>query len=151
MSNIFKTEGRRVIPRLRSFEIAAITGELTPYEKSANNAKSKEINSFLQRQLEGWVNNKSLVQAGDILSSAFVLGQENSFVEIASYILDHSFKESPLNKLATKIVSKSQNRNISELDSATSINVDHRFEIKVLKNNYYCKISFCSQALYRVH
>ena len=91
MSNIFKTEERRVIPRLRSFEIASITGEMAPYDKVAINFKSQEANLFLQEQLAGWSNNKSIVNAGDILSSAFVLGEEDSFKEIASYILDIIF------------------------------------------------------------
>ena len=134
MSNIFKTEERRVIPRLRSFEIASITGEMAPYDKVAINFKSQEANLFLQEQLAGWSNNKSIVNAGDILSSAFVLGEEDSFKEIASYILDNSINESPLNKLATKIIAKGQIIGTSELDSAISSVVDIDFEIRVLKN-----------------
>ena len=109
MGIIFKTENRRVIPRLRSFKLSATTGELSIL--SSNDKEPKFNNSrFLYEQNKAWNNNKTLSHAGDLLSSAYVLGLQSEYLDVAKYIIEiDSNKNSPLLGLAKKILHVTEN------------------------------------------
>jgi tetratricopeptide (TPR) repeat protein len=86
MAIIFKTEARRIIPRLRSLELAATTGELSLIGSKFPGLKFNP-KFFLREQNEAWKKNKTIVHASDLLSSAFVLGLEKEYTNVAEFIL----------------------------------------------------------------
>jgi len=136
MSIIFKTEERRVIPRLRSFELALSTGELSLSGKLTTKAISYDKTSFIQNQLEIWKKNKNLSYAGDILGSSFVLGVSDQFEDIAKYILNHSASAAdPLARLAQKVLKFDDNllETDAEIQDLSLIAEVTRHELRTLK------------------
>lgn len=103
MGVIFKTDKRRIIPRWRSYNIAAAAaGEVLPVNNSIKTVNNTNI-GLLKDQIDAWKKNKNLSQAGDLLSSAYVLGIEDDFHEVAKFILDKSTDtSSPLTKIAQR-------------------------------------------------
>jgi Tfp pilus assembly protein PilF len=135
MGIIFKTEDRRIIPRWRSYELAASTGEL-----SLNSLKSNPLNfnagSFLLEQKKAWKVDKTLMHAGDLLSSAFVLGLQSQFIDVAKFVIEKSTDAySPLLELANKTlnINKDINEKVSLFDTPLN-NQKLQNEIKVLKH-----------------
>ncbi|MDP9076717.1 MAG: hypothetical protein M3O71_04775 [Bacteroidota bacterium] len=132
MSIIFKTEERRVIPRLRSFDLALSTGELGLNENTLKNIKVKNEQAFIEQQSELWKKNKNLSFAGDILGSAYVLGVAAEFQNIAKYILDNSESElDPLTKLAARLIRPTDT--FVQIDDNASIAATTRHEIRKVK------------------
>jgi tetratricopeptide (TPR) repeat protein len=104
MEILFKNEERRIIPRLRSFQLAATTGEL---DSINSNRDIFRINykSLLKEQEEAWKKSRTLVHAADLLSSAFVLGVENEYKDVADYILyEGSIFDMPIVNLSKKVL-----------------------------------------------
>lgn len=102
MGVIFKTDKRRIIPRWRNLKTASQTGELEllPSTKHQN---VLDPTFLLLEQKSAWNKHNDLPHAGDLLSSAYVLGVHNDFQDIAKYILEkHEDSNSPLFKLANK-------------------------------------------------
>lgn len=86
MGVIFETDKRRIIPRWRNHKVSLDSGVLLPI---SNNIIDSPINYNIEslfEQIGSWESNKTLGHACDLFSSAYVLGIENEFVEIAEYL-----------------------------------------------------------------
>jgi tetratricopeptide (TPR) repeat protein len=104
MGVIFNTDKRRIIPRWRSYTIASKTGELLV---SDNKLKSLPFldGSYLVEQQKAWESYKDISHAGDLLSSAYVLGIASEFKGVARFVLDNEDNPtSPLVKLANTLL-----------------------------------------------
>ena len=103
MSTVFKDE-RGIIPRWRSFAVANETGELkvVQSEKIILPFQSK---LFIEEQERAWRSNRDLFHAGDLISSAYAIGVESEFADVAKFIIETDHHEiSPLRTLAGKIL-----------------------------------------------
>lgn len=126
MGVIIKTDKRRVIPRWRSFELASFTGELR-YTQKLENDSFFQLDSPLKEQQNSWETKKDLGHAGDLLSSAYVLGIENQFKDAAEFVLANETDTStPLYKLAFKIADQI-NQNVDTAEIA-NILIQENFE-----------------------
>lgn len=106
MGVITKTEERRVIPRWRSFELATLAGEIQFTQKN-DSVITYEGPSLLKEQTSAWEVKKDIPHAGDLLSSAYVLGIESQYIDVANFVLQKEKNNTtPLYKLAMKISGK---------------------------------------------
>ncbi len=135
MALIFKTDKRRIIPRWRSLDTASLTGELNVVsnQESIQKFNTKE---YLNEQRSAWQKNKNLSYAGDLLGSAFVLGLESEFTEVARFILDNEQDAySSSIRVANKVLKIAKQQ-----EGATILNVDinnpnrYIFDIKKYKS-----------------
>jgi tetratricopeptide (TPR) repeat protein len=132
MAIIFKTEERRVIPRLRSFHLALSTGELSLNGNALKAINLKNASTFIEHQSEVWKSNKNMSFAGDILGSAYVLGVTDQFEDVAKYVLDKSESEfDPLTILAAKLLRPAEIA--IQIDDTSSISTITRHEIREVK------------------
>lgn len=118
MGIIIRTDKRRVIPRWRSFEFAKYTGELE-FGHKQESAIISDSSTALKEQLESWKKKKDIVHAGDLLSSAYVLGLEDQYLDVIQFVLENENDiNSPLFKLAFKLSKPDENdQNKSDLIS----------------------------------
>ena len=141
MGVVLKTEKRRIIPRWRSIEHASSTGELD----TTSAIKNKVIfnsNSYLLEQRKAWTNNKTLSHAGDLLSSAFVLGLESEFKDAAKFILDNELNvSSPLLRLAKKTLGIESNIEIPlNTDDFFILDETLKYRQDIRKYRHYLKL-----------
>lgn len=94
MSIIFKTDVREVIPKIRKSRVAIQNGELE-ISSSKVVLKTHELET-LNLQKENYLRNKNLKTAGDLIGSAYVLGLENEFKEVAKFILQTETKNNSI-------------------------------------------------------
>jgi tetratricopeptide (TPR) repeat protein len=136
MGVIFKTDKRRIIPRWRSLELTSVTGELENF--SNNKSKSLPFNSTLTEQRKSWLEKKDLPHAGDLLSSAFVIGLENEFLDVAEFIVANTEKaSSSLLKLANRVLKSTEDvpEQVEELANTSFIDKDiYSPQIRTFKN-----------------
>lgn len=103
MGIILKTEKRRVIPIWRSLE--QVSKFANKYSQHFVDDKKSLNADILTTQLKLFNENKNIYRAGDLLSSAHVIGVEKDFKEVAKYVLDNaSNNDRLLIKLASSIL-----------------------------------------------
>lgn len=77
---------RDVIPRWRSFDK---TVELKEVVNIASLAPPRSVNTqIFQTRMQEWERNKTVPFAGDLLSTAFVLGKGNEVKDVAQFVVD---------------------------------------------------------------
>lgn len=136
---IIYQDDRRIIPRLRSFEVTAQTGELGVNIRTPTQV-ILDKDQFLRVQLSAWQREKNLVNAGDLLSSARVLGVESNFVDVAKYILEKDIVEnSAIFKLADRICNLDKPVEVVKEVSVKDLNFN--------SNKYYPEIKFLKSIL----
>jgi len=102
MGVIYQTEKRSIIPRLRSLQLSSTSRKLAIPEqnKLILNIDSQQV---LLEQKEAWGYKNDISHAGDLLSSAFVLGVESQYQNVAKFILNSEHDQtSPVFKLASR-------------------------------------------------
>jgi Tfp pilus assembly protein PilF len=133
MAIIFKTEERRIIPRLRSFDLSSTTGELS-LQTSTSGSLKFDKDKFLDEQNEAWKKNKTLAHASDLLSSAFVLGFENDYKDVAEFVLNSGeVNDKPIGNLAKKILTLIETTGFENSEHVVD-DIKIRSDIKVLKH-----------------
>jgi predicted Zn-dependent protease len=135
MGIIFKTEKRRIIPKWRSLDIAKNNGELRSTAKKAI-PKSFELD-LLNDQKKAFAKEKDLQHAGDLLGSAYVLGFENEFKEVAKFILSIETNEkSALATLAKQILEivDDDKTGIKSLNQINQFQTKYSFDINKYKS-----------------
>lgn len=138
MGLIMKTEKRRIIPQWRSTEIAATTGELSVYSQSLH--RRNFTSDFLMSQKQAFVNNRNLSYAGDLLSSAYVLGLEEEFIDVAKFIIETDNDEnSSLVSLSKKILKIEIQNNISADNVDNNIQEQIKLYGNIRKYKHYLK------------
>ena len=138
MGFIVNTEKRRIIPRWRSFDDAVMTGELNP-SKGLLRKIHFNTKEYLNEQKLSWQKNKTLSFAGDLLSSAFVLGLESEFLDVAKFIIaKEEYSSSPLFKLATKVLGIGEINIKGVLKSKDDIIIDFsKYYSEIRKYKFY--------------
>lgn len=106
MAIIYKVDKRRTVPRWRSYEKTSALGELA-LVKSED--KSEKAIIFTDEELLterfAWERSQNLTQAGNLLSSAFVLDLHTNYKDVAKFVIENDTDlTSPLNRLAKKVL-----------------------------------------------
>src|ERR1035438_2730671 len=108
MASYFEKKNRHVIPNWRSLYNTISNNELEYASHNETNRKNKVLS--IDDYLGSWDENKSISNAGDLLSAAFVnsLLKHSSVVEAANFVLNNeSQATSLLIDLAKKIINPS--------------------------------------------
>ena len=123
MSILYNKEDRQVIPRLRTFDLTMSTGELSSPETSHNLTNSSLYHLKLR---DKWLQNKTIIIARKLYSSAMILGIENQYTEVGDFILKNGNEKDRITEFIK-----------SKLDFNPIIKneFDNRIEIQNLKEN----------------
>jgi hypothetical protein len=124
---------RLVIPRWRGFKETSKAGELAK-DKSKSSPQLPVIS--IQKQLENWDNKKSIINAIELVNSAFVINKKHVANEAAKFIIENCTDE---NHLTLKISKLIINEEIDEEDK--KISVENSFQ------NIHLKISYQIQEI----
>jgi len=98
---IFETDKRRIIPRWRNHKISLNSGVLLPVTNKIIDSPIDFSANSLTEQINSWESHKSLGHACDLFSSAYVLGIESEFTNLAEYLYLH--KENISNVLLRQV------------------------------------------------
>ena len=86
MGLIYKTDKRTTIPRWRSHDLALEVGELSPLQMGASSVSLDFRHGALIEQIFAWNKYRTIPHAADLFSSAYAMGIENDFLDIATFL-----------------------------------------------------------------
>lgn len=92
MAIIYEDKDRKIVPRWRG---ALLTAELGELGTISTPRRAPQSIDFLLKRREEWEQNPQIANAADLVSSAFVCGQESLAHDAAHYILDNREKATP--------------------------------------------------------
>jgi len=116
MGVIFETDKRRIIPRWRNHNVSLNSGILLPTNNIITESPIVYSSNTIFEQINSWNKNKTLGHACDLFSSAYVLGIENEFYDLAIFLLENKDKiSSVLLRQVEKVINPDINR-IEDID-----------------------------------
>ena len=86
---IFEVDKRRIIPRWRNYGLSQSSGILVPTNSIVKETPVNYSNLTLSEQIKSWKTYKTLGHASDLFSSAYVLGIEEEFKDVAFFLFEH--------------------------------------------------------------
>lgn len=92
MGLIYNTDKRAAIPRWRNHIIASSAGEVTPLGINIIQSPFDYTKNSLAEQIFSWNKYKTLYHAADLFSSAYTLGIEQEFKDIAEFLFQNRDK-----------------------------------------------------------
>jgi tetratricopeptide (TPR) repeat protein len=87
MGSFLEDKERNVIPRLRSFATTLALGELDAFGPKNQDWVDSEQNEALESRIRAWKQHRSTSFAADLVSAAFVVGNQDAATEAAEFLL----------------------------------------------------------------
>ena len=123
MAVIYEDKDRKIVPRWRGALLTAALGELSTTLAPKRDLPNPE---FLRKRREDWERNRQIAYATDLVSAAFVCGQESLAQDAAEFVVKNQDKATPS---AVRIAKKV----LGEDSSPTPENIDSRIMIRNLR------------------
>jgi Flp pilus assembly protein TadD len=92
MGLLYKTDKRSAIPRWRNHNLALGSGELSPLGNNRSISPLDFSKNSLTEQIFSWEKFGTISHAADLFSSAYTLGIENEFKNIAEFLFKNQEK-----------------------------------------------------------
>lgn len=103
MTRIDESAARRMLPRWRSLTDAAQTSELVPADVLAASELTID-NAVVHERVNAWQREQTIAFAGDLLGSAFVLGDIPEVRSAATFVLERRDAPAPLRRVASNVL-----------------------------------------------